>query len=275
MLEELKRKAADLALENEILKKNKERAAAEYNSLKNKNNNLRMQIAKIVKAEVEETDDDSKSTPTSTTSPTFLHNQSPKVPLVLPTVFSPFDGVVLQSGWQSISGITPQMLTSLGGFKTSDHKLESSVMMNNPGTPLYIVSFPCQMQFHAQSNPFHPWHSSYPNDQHKTSLVHDCSTSTLKTTVNMENHQNATPLKVETKTPDSIDTMPRNFLHEADWDFLYASEGSRQLSGLRSKGLVKVPPQKCIKNVLHALTTRLQMLFIAAEPHRKRKMLIK
>ncbi|KAF3638150.1 hypothetical protein FXO38_23372, partial [Capsicum annuum] len=79
MLAELKRNAADLALENENLKKKKELASAEYNYLMNKNNNLRMQIAKVVKAEVEETNDDSKSTPTSTTSPTFLHNHSPKV----------------------------------------------------------------------------------------------------------------------------------------------------------------------------------------------------
>ncbi|KAK4345792.1 hypothetical protein RND71_035968 [Anisodus tanguticus] len=98
--EELTRKAADLALENENLKKNKELAAAEYNSLKNNNNNLRVQMAKIVKAEVEETDDDSKSipveAPNSTTSPTFLHNQSSKVPLLLSTVFQPLDGLTRQ-----------------------------------------------------------------------------------------------------------------------------------------------------------------------------------
>lgn len=71
---------------------------------------------------MEETDDDSKSTvvetPTSTTSPTFLHNQ---VPLVLSTVFPPFDGLMLQGGPQRISGVAPQMSdTSLGGFKPYD-----------------------------------------------------------------------------------------------------------------------------------------------------------
>lgn len=60
------------------------------------------------------------------------------------------------------------------------------------------------MQFHAQSFPFHP----YPNDQH----------TTPKTMVNMENHLKAAPLKVETKTPDSIDTKPGEFLliHDPD-----------------------------------------------------------
>lgn len=130
MREEMRRKAADLALENENLKKIKELAAAEYILLKNKNNNLRMQIAKNVKTEVEETDDDSKSTLvetlTSTTSTTSLYNQ---VPLVLSTVLPCFDGLILQSGTQSI---------------------EESVMMSNAsGTPLYIVSIPWQMQFHA------------------------------------------------------------------------------------------------------------------------------
>lgn len=211
MREELRRKAADLALENENLKKNKELAAAEYISLKNKNDHLRMQIAKIVKAEVEETYDDSKSTLMETpTSQTFLHNQ---VPLVLSTVFPHFDGLILQSDPQSVSGVTPQMPnTPLGGFKPYV-RLESSVMMNTPGTPLCIVSFPCEMQFHAQSYSFHP----YPNDQHMTSLVHECSTSTPKTTVNMENQlKPITPLKVETTTLDSTDTKPRDFFDDAD-----------------------------------------------------------
>ncbi|KAJ8534038.1 hypothetical protein K7X08_007362 [Anisodus acutangulus] len=158
-------------------RQNKELAAAEYNSLKNNNNNLRVQMAKIVKAEVEETDDDSKSipveAPNSTTSPTFLHNQSSKVPLFLSTVFQPLDGLVSQIGSQSISGITPQLPKSLGEFKPSD-RLDSSMMMNHPTTPLYVVSFPWPMQFHTQSNPFHP-RPSYPSDERKTSLVHECS----------------------------------------------------------------------------------------------------
>ncbi|KAL3357203.1 hypothetical protein AABB24_017740 [Solanum stoloniferum] len=214
MREEMRRKAADLSLENENLKKIKELAAAEYISLKNKNNNLRMQIAKNVKTEVEETDDDSKSTLvetlTSTTSTTSLYNQ---VPLVLSTVLPCFDGLILQSGTQSI---------------------EESVMMNNAsGTPLYIVSIPWQMQFHAQSYPLHSWTTSYPNDQHKTSLVHECSTSTSKTTIDMENHLNATPPKVETETPDSIDTLPIDFLHcNTSRDFRLDEVG--QLSGFRS-----------------------------------------
>ncbi|KAH0779589.1 hypothetical protein KY290_006016 [Solanum tuberosum] len=224
MREEMRRKADDLALENENLKKIKELAAAEYKSLKNKNSNLRMQLAKNVKTEVEETDDDCKSTLvetlTSATSTTSLHNQ---VPLVLSTVLPCFDGLILQSGTQSISSITPL------------------VMMNAaPETPLYIVSFPWQMQFHAQSYPFHSWTTSYPNDQHKTSLVHECSTSTPKTT-NMENCLNATPPKVETETPDSIDTLPIDFLHcNTSRDFRLDEVG--QLSGFRSTSSPLVLP---------------------------------
>lgn len=233
MREELRRKAVDLALENENLKKNKELAAAEYNSLKDKNNNLRMQIAKIVMAEEEETYGNSKCTFVETppsTSLTFLHDQSPKMPLILSTVFPRFDGLIVQSGPQSIPGIIQQMPNaSLGEFKPYD-KLESSVMMNTPGTPLCIVSFPWQMQFHAQSYPFHRW-PSYPNDHCKT----ECSTSTPKTRVNMENILEST-LKVKTETPDSIDAMPRDFLHNAD-RYFRPDEGG-QLTGLCSGGTV-------------------------------------
>ncbi|XP_047259595.1 transcription factor HBP-1a-like [Capsicum annuum] len=44
MYEELTRKAADLASENESLKKKKEMAAKEYDSLKNQNASLRLQV---------------------------------------------------------------------------------------------------------------------------------------------------------------------------------------------------------------------------------------
>ncbi|KAG5583098.1 hypothetical protein H5410_053725 [Solanum commersonii] len=144
-----------------------------------------MQIAKNVKTEVEETDDDSKSTLvetlTSTTSTTSLYNQ---VPLVLSTVLPCFDGLILQSGTQN--------------------------------------AIPCPS-----------WTTSYPNDQQKTSLVHECSTSTPKTTINIENHLNATPPKVETETPDSIDTLPVDFLHcNTSRDFRLDEVGL--LSGFRS-----------------------------------------
>ncbi|OIT27951.1 PREDICTED: uncharacterized protein LOC109213261 [Nicotiana attenuata] len=235
MQEELTRKAADLALENENLKKNKELAAAEYSSLRNKNNSLKTQMAKIVKAEVQETDDESKLTPvetpsTSTTFPTFLHNQTRATPFFWS--FQPLDGLPLQSGSHSISGITRQLPTPLGEFKPSD-KLESPTMMNKPETPLYILPFPSPMPFLAQSNLFYPPSSDH-NDQHETSVVHECSTSTPRTTVNTENHLTATPPKVETETTDSIDTLHRDILREADSGYLL-NEGA-----LRSKGLVQV-----------------------------------
>lgn len=178
MREEMRRKADDLALENENLKKIKELAAAEYNFLKNKNDNLRMQIAKNVKAEVEETYDDSKSplveTHTSTTSTTSLYNQ---MPLILSSALPCFDGLLLQrGGMHHISSITPPVLTSPGEGTTPSDKLESSVMvmMNNNvpgGTPLYIVPFPWQMQ----SYPFHSSTTSYPDDdKHKNSTpIHE------------------------------------------------------------------------------------------------------
>ncbi|XP_016477078.1 uncharacterized protein LOC107798583 isoform X1 [Nicotiana tabacum] len=230
MQEELTRKAADLALENENLKKNKELAAAEYSSLRNKNSSLKTQMAKIVKAEVQETYDESKLTPvetpsTWTTFPTFLHNQTQATPFFWSTVFQP-----LQSGSQSIYGFTQELPKPLGEFKRSD-QLESHMMMNKP---LYILPFP----FHAESNPFYPPSSNH-NEQHETSVVHECSTSNPRTTVNMENHLTATPLKVETETTDSIDTIHRDILREADSGYLL-NEGSGQLLGLRSKEMLQV-----------------------------------
>lgn len=87
-------------------------------------------MAKIVKAEVQETDDESKlitsvETPsTSTTFPTFLHNQTQATPFFWS--FQPLDGLPLQSGSQSISGITRQLPIPLGEFKPSDQLTRKS-----------------------------------------------------------------------------------------------------------------------------------------------------
>ncbi|KAJ8537639.1 hypothetical protein K7X08_014179 [Anisodus acutangulus] len=219
MYEELTRKAADLASENEYLKKKKELAAKEYDSLMNENTSLRIQIAKREKAKAEETDGGSKSKPieissTSTApTPTSLFNQSPMTPFFWPSIIQPFNGFLLQCGTQSISDITSVLPSPTSGDLNSTRR-ESS----NPGNPLFVLPFPWLIPFHPQNSPFLPW-SSYLTEKHpEASSVHQCSTSHP----NMENNQ----------------ATERDFLHEAGLVFPSdggASVGSRQPSGVHSR----------------------------------------
>ncbi|XP_055812282.1 uncharacterized protein LOC129882139 [Solanum dulcamara] len=197
MYEELTRKAADLSSENDNLKKKKELAAKEYQSLKNENATLRRQASKIEKGEAEETDGASRSKPVeiSTTStapaptPTSLFNRPPILPFFWPSIVQPFN--LLQCSPQNISDIASVVPSPTAGELNSINRQESS----NPVNPLYVLPFPCLIPFHPQSNLFLPWASPVTEKHGETSLAHQCSTSY----VNMGNNQAATSQETETE----------------------------------------------------------------------------
>ncbi|KAM3341415.1 putative basic-leucine zipper transcription factor F [Capsicum galapagoense] len=200
MYEELTRKAADLASENESLKKKKEMAAKEYDSLKNQNASLRLQIAKAEKAEGEETDGASTSKPVhiSTTrtgpapspAPYPTPTPSPMPPLFWPSIVQPFNSFVLQCNTPNVSGITSVLSSSTAGESNS---------ITNPGNPFYVLPVPCLIPFNPQNSPVFPWSATL--DKHpETSGVHHCDTSYP----NMENNPAATAQECETDAPDSV-----------------------------------------------------------------------
>ncbi|XP_034693483.1 DNA-binding protein EMBP-1 isoform X3 [Vitis riparia] len=87
LCEELSRKAADLSLENETLKREKELAMKEFQSLENKNKHLKAQVAKIIKPEEEKTPEsisshEMTSIPPSTNCPLLLYNQPSFTPFL-------------------------------------------------------------------------------------------------------------------------------------------------------------------------------------------------
>ncbi|XP_059595166.1 uncharacterized protein LOC100257875 isoform X4 [Vitis vinifera] len=84
---ELSRKAADLSLENETLKREKELAMKEFQSLENKNKHLKAQVAKIIKPEEEKTPEsisshEMTSIPPSSNCPLLLYNQPSFTPFL-------------------------------------------------------------------------------------------------------------------------------------------------------------------------------------------------
>ncbi|CAN4117289.1 unnamed protein product [Withania somnifera] len=222
MYEELTRKAADLASENVNLKKKKELAAKEYDSLKNKNSSLRLQIAKIEKAEAVETDGasrlkpveiSSRSTgrapaPNPTSTPTSLFNQSLMPPFFWPPIVQPFNSFLLQCSTQNISGVPSVLPSPTAGESNSTERQQSS----NPGNPLYVLPLPCLIPINPQNTAFLPW--SYTLDRHaESSGIHPCSTSYL----NVENNQ------ASTAQEDGIDAP-----HEAPLGFQPSGVHSRE-----------------------------------------------
>ncbi|KAI3746251.1 hypothetical protein L6452_08675 [Arctium lappa] len=87
IFEELTRKAVDLAWENEKLKREKETASKQYDSLKTKNECLKAEMIKAMKVEARE-ELNATNEPTvsasSTNSPFIIYNQPPFLPLVWP-----------------------------------------------------------------------------------------------------------------------------------------------------------------------------------------------
>ncbi|KAL8245800.1 hypothetical protein R6Q59_007016 [Mikania micrantha] len=90
VFEELTRKAVDLAWENENLKKEKDTASKQYDSLKTKNECLKAKMSKLINNnETEETREESNTTTnepsistSSTTSPFIIYNQPSFLPLL-------------------------------------------------------------------------------------------------------------------------------------------------------------------------------------------------
>lgn len=84
IFEELTRKAVDLAWENEKLKKEKETASKQYDSLKTKNECLKAEMIKAMNVEAGEESNEPIVSASSTNSPIIIYNQPPFLPFVWP-----------------------------------------------------------------------------------------------------------------------------------------------------------------------------------------------
>ncbi|KAM0037741.1 putative transcription factor bZIP family [Helianthus debilis subsp. tardiflorus] len=140
VFEELTRKAVDLAWENENLKRDKDTALKQYNSLKTKNECLKAQMPKN-----EETREESSTS--STNSPFIIYKQPPFLPFVWPT--------------------------SAGIVFPSHH---SSSSCDSSGTPLYLLPYPWLLTLPQQHKQNHRPHSFNLNDKPKDSSEPEKST---------------------------------------------------------------------------------------------------
>lgn len=214
LCEELTRKATDLAQENERLKREKELAVNEYQSLESTNKCLKAEVAKAIKAEQNEVCGEVKSAnhqisaPPSTNCPFFLYNQHPFPPFCWPSMV------------QSSHQLQSQTVTVAPPNVSSQHP-GNSVNSNGTKNPLYIVPCPLFFSLPENGNSFSSRQFCQPNDiQDEPSVSNRFSaSSSTKTVAYRENYASSIDIKLETEVsglmeqarPNDLNMMPLKF----------------------------------------------------------------
>ncbi|CAK9159051.1 unnamed protein product [Ilex paraguariensis] len=257
LYEEFTRKVADLALENENLKREKELAVKEYDTLKSTNEYLKAQIAEVMKAETDENQEESKAQNVdhsrflSTNSPFIIYNQSPHTPFLWRPFIHSSNYLQFQCGLQNVTGTPPQVPMPAYGEVDSLHEQENSMMVNSLGTPPYI--FPCLGFSPVPSNTsgFHYQPFDINNQLNETRLNNLCwPSSSSKATAHVENHNSPLPRVVKTEASKPTESIPSNNLREST--FCFPPDGGGQQIGPCSKKMVLVPgPLTCVRPVVH------------------------
>ncbi|KAG5055671.1 hypothetical protein JHK85_008181 [Glycine max] len=203
LCEELTRKAASLVVENENLKREKQLALNEYQSLETTNKHLKAQIAKSINTEVEKTPVEPGSsvaevTPLSGNGPWFLYNHFPVPQIFWPSILQFSNPVHLQNTSLNSFSIPPNAYVPCSSESESRHKQNNLINDNRTQNPFYM--FPCPWLFplpqfgNQQSSPS----SSLKDEQDNLSLGKPCSSSSSLNTMANVDYQAALPIKLKT-----------------------------------------------------------------------------
>lgn len=225
LCEDLTKKAADLTLENESLKRKKELALKQYQSLEETNRLLKVQMAKAKKTEVEETPDENMSSyvlPSSspTNSPLFLFNRPSFTPVFWPSIIQSSNSIQLQQVSQNPMAIPSNISLPSNGTADSSHELGNPININGTRTPLYV--FPCPWFFphFDNGNGLQPQSSCLENKQKGAFFNNQYSASSSSRSVSqLDNHQSAFPVRLDTEASGSMEARPRTDLHETAAQF--------------------------------------------------------
>ncbi|XP_002533547.2 uncharacterized protein LOC8273730 [Ricinus communis] len=208
LCEELTRKAADLAWENENLKREKESVLKEFQSLESRNKYLKAQMAKLIKTEVEDSPADLKSAHVdnslapATNCSLLLYNQHPFSSLCWPSIIQSSNSVQSHLGPQSTIMIPSSIsMPPNGKLDSSQQPQENPMITNGPRIPLYIVSCPWFFPVPEHANGLHPLPSfGLQHKQDGTSVNNQCSrTSSAKATALMQNQFSSASEKVNSE----------------------------------------------------------------------------
>ncbi|XP_071917757.1 uncharacterized protein [Coffea arabica] len=244
MFEELTRKAANLTLENENLKKKKELAAKEYDSLKNTNDYLMEQMAKMVKPKSEEITGESNFNCGGCSVSACSRTASPIVPLHWPSAVQPLDATLFRS--RSLCDIANPSLFAMTHASRpellSDQR--ESAMVANPGALLYVLPFPCFFPLHSLTNALRLPSPPQNDGRNQTYSNNQCTaSSSMKNSLHGEDDQACLSLKVKTEASNSISV---DDVHQAG--FGYPPDGGGNIGGTYPDRMVLMPtPLRCVR----------------------------
>ncbi|XAR64668.1 hypothetical protein NMG60_11008434 [Bertholletia excelsa] len=251
LYEELTRKASSLALENENLKREKELAIKEYDSLKSTNESLKAQMARTLKTEA--ADDQVYSKPSNaeaSTFPTthcpFLISKATFAPILLHPIIQSSNPVQLQSGSQN--EVPKQAIANPCSFQ----ELENPLKLTCPGTSVCILPYPWfAPPPHGSGLHFQP--SFDLNDDQNQSCGNNRSSASASASssaipiTDLEKCPSSLLTKVKTETSSSTETMPVKNLHEVP--FRFPKEGDGKQLGPCPNRVVLVPaPVNLVKH---------------------------
>lgn len=248
LCEELTRKAADLSWENENLKKEKELALKNYQSLETTNKHLKAQMAKQIKAEMEVSPGDLKSalvdipTTAPTNCPLLVYNQHAFSPHCWPSIIQSSNPIQSHYTTENAIVIPSNMpMPTNGTHDSSQLQQENTVIVSGPRTPLYVVSCPWFFPGPDHGNGLHAQPSfSFKHRQDGISLNNlCCGSSSPKAAAPMENRHSSLSIIVKSETTSSEEVRVINDLNETPVGFtLY---GGGQCEGTHPKEMILTP----------------------------------
>ncbi|XP_020212591.1 uncharacterized protein LOC109797089 isoform X2 [Cajanus cajan] len=216
LCEELNRKAATLVVENQNLKREKELALKEYQSLETTNKHLKAQIAmsintEVEKAPVEPESSVAKVTPFSGNGPWFLYNHFPVPQIFWPSILESSNPVHLQNAPFNYIAIPSNANVPCSSVSESCRKQNSLINDNRTQNPCYV--FPCPWLFPLPQ--FGNGQSSSPSSslkdkQDNLSQGNQCSSSSSLNTLANVDYQAALPIKLTTEASGWAEPRPVN-----------------------------------------------------------------
>ncbi|GLT40614.1 hypothetical protein SLA2020_147320 [Shorea laevis] len=247
LCEELTRKATDLAQENEHLKREKELAFNEYQSLESTNKYLKAEMAKAIKAEEGEVPGETRSAhpqmsaPPSTNCPFFFYNQHPFPPFCWPSMVQSSNQLQTPHRPQTAITVPPSVPMAASGKPDPSQDPGNSTNVNGSKSPFYLVPCPWFFPFPDHGNGFHPQPCCHVNDlQDETSISNRFSaSSSTKPVAYRENHNCSIDIKVE---KDAYGSMEEARLNDQNITLVkFPRDGGGQCAVVHPKENVLVP----------------------------------
>ncbi|XP_024037953.1 uncharacterized protein LOC18040087 isoform X1 [Citrus clementina] len=249
LCEELTRKAADLSQENESLKREKELAVKEYQSLETINKHLKAQVAKVMKSEVGETQGEVKlahaemsSSPTNC--PLLLYNHHALTPLGWPSIIQSSQPVPSRHEMQNAVTFPSNISTSITGKLASSQEQENPTDSNVARTPLYVVPCPWFFPLHDSGSGFHaPISNGLKVLQDETSARNGYgSGSSSKMTADKENHHFLLPVKIKNEAYGLPEAQSYNDLNDIPVTESPQDGGCQQIGHYTREATLTPPP---------------------------------